>query len=648
MKNKKLKYCMVISIIFLILCCIIISNCKIYDMANMQEQIENITLSNETVSIEINPTQDELLKELTLQIPESENEAVIYYNLTSDKGYYLKTATDSISIYMQGEVAHIVFENKLNKDRNYKLELALQDTSSSQIATQLVISYAGYKNLSRGVQAVLMIICIFVVLMVLLALSENTIYLKCRNYIFAKIYNLDSPKWWEYLIVLLFFVGLLMSNADGDSLAFVHYEVNFWRSIFYEGGIENFYDFSYKMEQYYKANAIGGAFAAYYDFPMFIILGIWGLPLYMVCETLNIEETSNMWTIVYGKSVFIIAVIAVAYCIYKICVNMQIRKEYAKWAVFLFVSSLLVFVDTGYIGQVDIIGITFILLGIYFYQKKSRWKFVLFFMIASSFKQFPVFIFILLLLLIEKNIVKIVIQTLFVVGFSKVIGLLFPSDTMAITVKNEFSEKSLETLLGVKVPLYNDTVPIIILLFGGMCVYCYLKKVNNQKELEEFSIWLSLLSMFILLISFDSNPYWYIQLAPYLAILMMYNVKKYNQLILFETVGIACVVLNQFGANYWCFDPSNGEGMLLSHILGIPNTYFEMDRFCAYTRLNSFSGVFFGGFVVCIAAFLWLCRPGRNEQARDVCIRPYALLRVLCNAGIAYIPAFLYVLSFVF
>ena len=98
MKNKKLKYCMVISIIFLILCCIIISNCKIYDMANMQEQIENITLSNETVSIEINPTQDELLKELTLQIPESENEAVIYYNLTSDKGYYLKTATDSISI----------------------------------------------------------------------------------------------------------------------------------------------------------------------------------------------------------------------------------------------------------------------------------------------------------------------------------------------------------------------------------------------------------------------------------------------------------------------------------------------------------------------------------------------------------------------
>ena len=65
----------------------------------------------------------------------------------------------------------------------------------------------------------------------------------------------------------------------------------------------------------------------------------------MVCETLNIEETSNMWTIVYGKSVFIIAVIAVAYCIYKICVNMQIRKEYAKWAVFLFVSSLLVFVD---------------------------------------------------------------------------------------------------------------------------------------------------------------------------------------------------------------------------------------------------------------------------------------------------------------
>lgn len=350
----------------------------------------------------------------------------------------------------------------------------------------------------------------------------------------------------------------------------------------------------------------------------------------------------------YGKAIFIIAVIAAAYLIYKICQNISISKKQSKWAVFLFVSSILVLVDVAYIGQLDIMGITFTLLGIYYYQKNSKWKFILFFMIAVSFKQFPIFIFIPLLLLVEKNVLKIGIETLIVLFFSKLSGLPFPADTMAITVKNNFSEQSLQVLLGVKAPLYNEAVPIMILLLGAICVYCYLKKIQGQKELEEYSIFISLLSMFVLLISFDSNPYWYIQLAPFVAIMIMYNSKNYNNLILFETVGMICLILNQYGANYWCFEPRNGEGMLMELLFGKAEDYLSMERFIAYTNLDQFSGVFFAGFVLCLGTVLWLSRPGKIEMDENAIIRPYALMRMLANITVAYVPVLLYVVSAIF
>lgn len=47
-----------------------------------------------------------------------------------------------------------------------------------------------------------------------------------------------------------------------------------------------------------------------------------------------------------------------------------------------------------------------------------------------------------------------------------------------------------------------------------------------------------------------------------------------------------------------------------------------------------------------MGTFLWLCRPGHIENNEEVVIRPYALLRMVINAGIGWIPILLYILSF--
>lgn len=458
-------------------------------------------------------------------------------------------------------------------------------------------------------------------------------------------YSQKAPGYAEYLLLFLLFMVTFTTMMYGDTKAFVHYGVNFWNSITQGGGLHNFYEYSNAMLDYYRANGIGGAYEVIYDFPVYIMLGIWGFPLWLVCSYFGLEETSNMWLMLYAKSEYIVALILVAYLIYKICKNIGVETIMAKWAAFLFLSSVLVFVEIGIAGQLDVLGMPFTLLAVYYFQKKSRWRFLLFFSIAVSFKQFPLFIFLPLIMLIEKNVIKIVLDTILVFGVTVISGLPFPKGTQAMQVKDAVRSRFMESFLGVKAPLYNSAVPVIVLLVGGICVFCYLKKLKDDKELEQYSVFIPALSMFVLFISFDSNPYWFIHVAPFMAILAAYNSSRFHQLLLFETVGMLCLILNQFGANYWVYESYWAKEMILDKLFGYPENLITLERFGASIRLDEFYGVFFAGYVLCIGTCLAISLPGKMRKCENVLVRPYALLRLVLNAGISWIPAFLFVIS---
>lgn len=461
------------------------------------------------------------------------------------------------------------------------------------------------------------------------------------------LYSQQAPKRIEYLVLLLLFLIPFTTMMYGDTQAFVHYGVNFWRSITEGGGLWNFYEYGNEMLAYYRENGIAGAYEVIYDFPVYIVLGIWGFPLWLVCSRFGIEETSHMWTMLYSKSVYFVALFLVAYLIYKICKNIGVDDIMGKWAAFLFLSSVLVFVEIGIAGQLDVLGMPFTLLAILYFQKKQRWSFVLLFSVAVSFKQFPLFVFLPLMMLIEKNVLKLVRDTLLVFAFTVLTGLPFPKGTEAMAVKDEVRGHFMDAFLGVKAPLYNSAVPVIVLLIGGICVWCYLKKIKDDSELEQYSVFIPTLSMFVLFISFDSNPYWFIHLAPFMAILIAYNSSRFSQLILFETVGMLCLILNQFGANYWVYESYWAKGMLLDKLFGYPKNLITLERFAASTNLDEFYGVFFAGFVLCIGACLAISLPGKMQKSENALVRPYALLRMILNAGISCIPGFLFVISHV-
>jgi hypothetical protein len=467
-----------------------------------------------------------------------------------------------------------------------------------------------------------------------------------KKRIVMKLESLKSPTVVEYIILILLFLIPFVSIMYGDAKAFTHYGINFWDSIFKGGGILNFYEYANDMMNYYHANGISGGYPVIYDFTVYLLLGIWELPLWIFCNLTGVEETSCMWTMIYSKSIYFVALAITAYIIYKICRNVNVDEVNSKWAVFLFLSSATVFVEIGIVGQLDILGFPFVLLGIYYFQKQEYWKFISFFAIAVSFKQFPLFIFIPLLLLIEKNVIKIILKTIPVVGFTILIGLPFPNNTEAMETKAQIREQFIEAFLGCKVPLYNSAIPIIVILFGIICVMCYLKKVDTMEDIFDYSVFIPALTMFVIFVSFDSNPYWFVYLAPFFSIILVYNSEKYNQLILFETVGMAGLILSQYGGNYWIYDTVYAKGMALEYIFGTPNNLISMETFDAYSRLGFFSGILFAIFIVCMATILYLSRPNNCCRVEMTNIRKFALLRLVINAGLAMIPIFVYLLSF--
>lgn len=444
---------------------------------------------------------------------------------------------------------------------------------------------------------------------------------------------------WGILIILLFIPFVSFCYMDTKSI--IHYQINFVDA-FRQGEIGNFYQFCYDKVQYYLQQRIPGSHYATYDFPMYIVLGIWGIPLYVYCTLAGVEVTDSMIGLIYGKSIYIVAIIFSSIVLYRICLSLKIDRERAKYCPFLFCSSTLIYSSICIMGQSDIIGIVFLLLGIYAYINKNEKMFLLWFTIAIPFKVFALFIFIPLLLLEEKNIFRIGIKGSVAVSFMLVSNMIFQDDSLAMAEKTRFSQQMLDKLLGNKLPILNSSIPTVMVGFLIICVLCYLHK--KDKEFYEYAVFVPLVTILFLFISFDSYPYWFIYIAPMVAIASVYNWKNFDNLLLFETVGLIALLLAQYMQYAWCFDVQNGEGMLLWKLLNgsdvVEWTYLEQ----VVTKISfNYMKILYALYVVCMLTIIYISRPSELQQCTN---RKYEIenislkirTRMMINASVAYVP----------
>ena len=65
-----------------------------------------------------------------------------------------------------------------------------------------------------------------------------------------------------------------------------------------------------------------------------------------------------------------------------------------------------------------------------------------------------------------------------------------------------------------------------------------------------------------------------------------------NFLILFESIGMMGLVLNQYGGNYWVYETDWAKGMMLERLFGSPEYLITLKVFNSYTKMDYLSPVF--------------------------------------------------------
>ena len=171
--------------------------------------------------------------------------------------------------------------------------------------------------------------------------------------------------------------------------------------------------------------------------------------------------------------------IASGFLMYKIGNIIGLSSKKSKLMAYIFLTAPLALFSQFIFGQYDILTVFFILLGLYFYFKNDIWKFIIFFGIAVTFKYFALLIFIPLLLLKEKNILKIV-RNMIVFAIPILLEILmyfrspaFRSGVFGFGAKNYIFDVGFDTTY--------MSISIVVVLFIAVCACAYFTDTSKNK-----------------------------------------------------------------------------------------------------------------------------------------------------------------------
>lgn len=336
--------------------------------------------------------------------------------------------------------------------------------------------------------------------------------------------------------------------------------------------------------EYYEINV------SLYFIPVYIIFGIWLFPIWFMSHFFHIDINS-VGCLIWSKGIILVFAVGCVWMMY--CILKKVKSDNLEYAVFLFASSLLFIFPSMVAVQYDVIELFFLLCAIFYYIKdeKLSWKSLLFFSVAISVKLFALFVFLLLVLTVEKRVLYIVRNMLIGVSFTVITMAPFWnkgywSGTGGLNISFAY------TLLSVTFPGGLAPVSIFWLGYFMLCAVAYFSKKREIEENLKFVIWLSAV-FFLLLFGFaDCHPYWFVLYLPFLIMVVVQYKENLKMNILIETV-LEITVILMHGIRYnWVYFSKASFKYLIFNNAGIASE--ETKNLLTFLNMND------GGISLCM------------------------------------------------
>ena len=207
-------------------------------------------------------------------------------------------------------------------------------------------------------------------------------------------------QWWDWLLFAFFAVAcfFLFNQKDIEITVDVSYQL-------LHGNVFNFY--SSATEWW------GHSGGSVYLPPTYIIFAIWNIPIFLLGKAPVLIYSSSALKMVWYKLLTVIVYLIAGLIIRKICQSsLGFSNNKAKLAMYLFYTAPLAFFSQFIFGQYDVFTVALMLLGLHYYLKadastRDHWLFVLFFGLAATFKYYVLAVFFVLLVLRNKQILRL-------------------------------------------------------------------------------------------------------------------------------------------------------------------------------------------------------------------------------------------------
>lgn len=343
--------------------------------------------------------------------------------------------------------------------------------------------------------------------------------------------NTREPNWLEYLFPLLLWILwiFLYSYIDFRSLTI-------WSTTLLDCLVDgNLYDYYEIVHE-----NIHGVPHDYFCYNYIILIpwAIWNIPIWLIQRFLHIEILSNTWMLVWSH-LFLIAVLLVTLYFTKKIVELFVEdKTYQAWNRYLILTFPFLFFGIVLAGQTDIIAIAITVAAVYYLLKEKQGIFLILMAVSIAAKPFFIFAYIAVILLIEKNIIKIglklassvVLMLLFQVIYSNAPMYL---ESYAAGTGNSIIEKTVTSAIDANI-VYKAPLVIIFLVIIYFAAYCI--HYDTSKEKKYYVIYMMVAPMMVYFCFSHYEFYRMIYLAPFFMILITINQNLYRMNIILETI----------------------------------------------------------------------------------------------------------------
>lgn len=380
-----------------------------------------------------------------------------------------------------------------------------------------------------------------------------------------------------------------------------------------------------EFSDYYKYAAENRApssvYPANYNILLYAIFAIWNLPTAILHINTGFDYMASVGACLWCKAIILAALFGMFFVVRKITENISDRYGDGNTAGFMALSSVAVMVPALVASQYDCLSLLFMLLGIMFYAEGKNVRFILMFAIAVPLKLFAIFIFIPLLLIRFKNVLKILGMLVSVMIPSFLLELPFKGDVYYDTALGSQNGDAIDIMLNANISIgSNIKVNLFFVAYIIICFACYMVRENNKTKQTRLGVYFSfaVFAAFCTLVPIRS--YWLILYTPFLAILAA--IKKGNRVvpILADTLaGIGGGL--HFLANHWIYNTGTIANQLVFY--GRPWPEGTQAKYGHFQGLLEEMGfwdmryLFYTVFVGALAFALWYLYPERMVINKD-------------------------------